>query len=341
MDYLQRQYTNLLSNRLRNFTPTKHGYNFSCPFCGDSKTDKFKKRGYLLTKKGECYYYCHNDQACNCSFDNFLQRIDPTLKKQYTLEKLKHLNPTKKQVQKIPKTSASWDKLKTEDIKINLPTIKSLASDHPAKKYIIKRKIPQSFWGDLYFSRNWMQFVNKIKGEEIYSEAARKYDHPRLVIPFRDKNKILLMLQGRAFHKCTPKYTTIKFDESAIKIYGLDKASSEEPVYILEGPIDSMFIYNSIAMAGADIDLNECPFKNNRVFVLDNEPRSKEIVSKFEKLISAGEKIVSWLHCPYDGKDINKMILNGANIVGINNYLRANTVAGIDAKLKISSWKKV
>ena len=36
------------------------------------------------------------------------------------------------------------------------------------------------------------------------------------------------------------------------KLYGLDKVNLTEKIYVVEGPIDSMFIDNSIAMAGAD-----------------------------------------------------------------------------------------
>lgn len=339
MDYLQRQYILQLSNRLRNFTPIKKGFNFSCPFCGDSKTDKFKKRGYILTKKGTCYYYCHNDQGCNCSFENFLERMDSSLKQQYILDKFKK---PEKEKRTIIETKSNWEKLDLGTSKdIDLPSIKDLPEDHPAKKYIIKRKIPQDSWGDLFFAEKFMAYVNKLKNENIYSDAALKNDHPRLIIPFRDTNNNVFMIQGRAFHKCTSKYLSIKLNDEAIKIYGLNKVSSDEPVYILEGPVDSMFIYNSVAMAGADIDLKECPFKNNRVFVLDNEPRSKEITKKYDKLIKAGESVVSWLNCPYKGKDINEMILNGANRVGINNYLRVNTVSGLDAQLRISSWRNV
>ena len=53
-----------------------------------------------------------------------------------------------------------------------------------------------------------------------------------------------------------------------------DDVDSSKRVYVTEGPFDSMFVFNSVAMAGSDANV---PF-DNAVMIYDNEPRSKEII---------------------------------------------------------------
>ena len=74
-------------------------------------------------------------------------------------------------------------------------------------------------------------------------------------------------------------------------IYGLDKIKKDELVYVTEGPFDSTFIRNSIAMCGSDVNLSS---DNHRyVFVFDNEPRNKQIVDRIEKTIQKGHQVVA------------------------------------------------
>ena len=82
-------------------------------------------------------------------------------------------------------------------------------------------------------------------------------------------------------------------DESRIKIFGLNRVDFDKTVYITEGPIDSFYIDNAIAMAGADVDWELLRGKEV-VFVYDNEQRNKEIINRMEKAIDKGYEIVIW-----------------------------------------------
>ena len=125
-------------------------------------------------------------------------------------------------------------------------------------------------------------------------------------------------------------------DESRPKLYGLDDVNSSKSVYVVEGPIDSMFVNNCIAMAGSDVRL---PYKNV-VMIYDNEPRSREIVKKIEKSIDMGRKVVVW-PSKIQYKDINDMIMNGYSKADIDLILSENTHEGLSAKMALSVWKKV
>ena len=162
-------------------------------------------------------------------------------------------------------------------------------------------------------------------------------DHPRLVIPFYDKTGKLIGFQGRSFGKEMPKYITIMLDETAPKLYGLDKVNFSEKVYVVEGPIDSMFIDNSIAMAGADA--TNLPKNGDYIFVYDNEPRNPEIVKRMQKHINNNDTIVIWPETVGE-KDINDMIIAGKSKLDIIDIISKNTHKSLSAKMRFGEWKK-
>jgi hypothetical protein len=100
-----------------------------------------------------------------------------------------------------------------------------------------------------------------------------------------------------------------------------------------------MFVENSIAMVGADIDrmFFITNFETNFVMVYDNEKRNKQIVERIEKAIDMHFPVVIW---PSDlkEKDINDMVLSGHDV---NHVLKCNTYSGLEAKAKLIGWKRV
>ena len=125
-------------------------------------------------------------------------------------------------------------------------------------------------------------------------------------------------------------------NEEAPKVYGLDKINKGEIVYVVEGPFDSTFVSNSVAMCGSDSSL-ACLEGSSIVYVYDNEPRNKEIVGRIEKCIEKGEQVIIWPTMIGD-KDINDMVLSGHDIMSV---LKSNTYSGLEAQIKFNNWKKV
>lgn len=346
MDYIDHQYLNSISSRLRNFKKLgRNKYNFSCPICGDSDKNKTKARGYLLSKGTDTFYYCHNDSGCNSSFDYFIKRLDSSLHRQYRLERFKE---SVKQHREPEETVSLPPRSKTispvVDAIDQLIKLSDLASDHPAKVYIQNRQIPESRQADIYYCPTWRKFTNSQLPEPTYTEDQLSKDHDRIVFPMRFADGSVFAFQGRALNKnIQPRYLTLKLNEHDTKIFGQEIVDPTKTVWILEGPIDSMFISNGIALAGSDISIGSCPYHGNRVFVLDNEPRNSAIVRKYYKLLQQGERIVSWKNCPWKEKDINDMLLNNESctIDAVNEYLRTHIVSGLRGKLEIDQWKKV
>jgi hypothetical protein len=219
--------------------------------------------------------------------------------------------------------------------KINLPTIAELNTEHPAKVYLQDRKIPDKFLNQLYYCENFKKWTN----EQKYTFESIDQDEPRIIIPLIN-NREIIGFQGRSLNKNSKiKYITIILDENQPKIYGLDNVDWNKTVYITEGPIDSMFIDNAIAMVGADIDkmFLISNFNVDFVIVYDNEKRNKQIVERMEKAIDLKLSIVIW-PSNVNEKDINDMVLSGLDV---NSMLKSNRYSGLEAKAKLISWKRV
>ena len=323
MDLIDSKYISLLSARLDKFKKVKNDlYNFRCPICGDSQKHKNKARGYVYPVKADMNFKCHNCGA-SATFSNFLKQLDPTLYKQYTFEKFQTRNTGKGSVIEEPKLDFKKPVFKK---KLNLPR----ASEVPiATKYLEKRKLdPTKF----YFTNKFQEWTNTQK--QTFDTIHR--DESRIIIPLYDTDNNLIGFQGRSLGPNSVKYITVMLTDDAPKIYGLDEINDKKPIYIIEGPFDSTFVENSVAMCGSDIDVRTFGW-SDYIWVYDNEPRNREIVNRISKTIDRGDKVVIWPSTITE-KDINDMILSGHNVMSV---LESNTYSGLEAKVQFTNWKKI
>lgn len=165
-----------------------------------------------------------------------------------------------------------------------------------------------------------------------------KNDHPRVVIPFYDVKGNVFAFQGRAFGIEEPKYITIKLDVNKRRVYGLDRLNMNEQVKIVEGPIDSMFLKNAIAVAGSDLEMKQ--LKNKAVYIFDNEPRSIEIIKKMKKMIEKNYQVFIWPK-NIKVKDINDLICENISAPEIEKIISSNTFSNLSAQQQLNNWKEV
>ena len=322
MDYVDVKYINLISARFQKFKRVKNNlYNFRCPICGDSQKNKSKARGYLYQVKNNTNFKCHNC-GVNMSFNNFLKQIDTVIHKQYTFEKFKEGHTGRNFTVDEPVFQFETPKFNP---KLDLPK----ASENPdAREYLVKRKLnPDKF----YYTDTFKSWTNSIKN--VFDDTTK--DEPRIIIPLFYQNT-LVGFQGRALGSSKIKYITVMLNDDAPKIYGLDNIRKDATVYITEGPFDSTFIRNAIAMCGADLDISNWGI-SDPVWIYDNEPRNAEIHSRISNVISRGERVVIWPSGIRE-KDINDMILSGLEVQSV---IELNTYSGLEAKLKFTTWKKI
>ena len=330
--YIDLKFINDLSGRLSQFKKkTDYLFNFRCPHCGDSQKSKTKARAYLYRVKNDMFFKCHNcGQGQNLA--NFIKFVDPKLYESYLLERYKKSAPATPK----PKFDFKPTKFTNQTPIDDLKSIKDLPEDHPARLYCMNRKIPEKYFDKLFLSDKFMTLVNEVK-PNTYKITK---DHPRLIIPFYDTTGKIFAFQGRAFGKEQPKYLTIKLDENKQKVYGLDKINFQKPIYITEGPIDSLFIDNCLAAGGADLFLKNKIPNENITYIFDNEPRNKEIVKRMYKVIEQDFNVVIW---PEDLqlKDVNDMIMSGLTKLELQDIISNNTYSKLSALTKLNYWKKI
>ena len=328
--YNEIKYVNIVSSQLSQFK--KKGdylWNFRCPYCGDSQKSSTKARGFIFKKEQNLVYKCHNC-GVGKSLKNFLDFVDSKICKDYILETYKKTQPQEEEydIGKFQKPRF----LKGGHL-TKLKKVSSLRWDHPVKKWVDNRKIPTNRHFELFYAPKFYEWVNKIIPNKFPS---LKGDHPRLVIPFLDENNKMFAFQGRAFRNEIPKYITITLDPDKNKIYGLNRLDTKKPKLVVEGPIDSLFLDNCIAVGGADFTRLE---KENTTIVFDNERRNYEVLKQIEKTINLGYNVVLW---PDDvkEKDINDMVISGKTKDEIQTIIKNNTYQGNMAKIRFTTWRK-
>ena len=330
MSYIDSKYLNIIGPQLLKFK--KKGdflWNFRCPYCGDSQKSRSKARGFVYRKKNDLFYKCHNC-GIGTTLGKLIEYIDSKVHKDYIMERYRKGVETNN-----PKPEFKFDVpiFRKKGILKSLKSISDLSTDHPARKIVEKRLIPLESFSDLYLCESFYKFTNSLVPNKFPSLDG---DHPRLLIPFRNEKGEIFAYQGRAFGKEQPKYITIKLDNDATKIFGLDRIDNSKQVYAVEGQLDSLFLDNCVAVGGADL----AKLKNDVIIIFDNEPRNREICKQMDSCIRFYKKIVIWPDS-MKHKDINDMIMAGYTKKQIQEIINDNTFSGAAAQLRFAEWKKI
>ena len=330
---IDHKYAQMISHKLLLFKrKSERVYNFRCPFCGDSQKNKLKARGYLFEKSGGLIYKCHNCDV-GTNLGKLVELVDPGLAKSYRLESYKDRVTANTEVDTfvIPKTVTERPSIILDEM---LPRLDQLPSHHRAVEYAKARNIPKERWNDLYYARDFKQLETLNPAYE-----GRLASDERLVIPFRREDGLLTGVTGRAIGNSSLRYVTIRITDDPL-IYGLDRVARGKTIYVVEGPIDSMFLDNAIAAGGTDFQRALYNLTGeNVVLVFDNQPRNKQVVKRVESFVQRGYAMVVW-NTNWDYKDINDAILSGLSSSQIEHILNKSTFKGLALKLAIRDWKK-
>ena len=336
------KFVRLLSSRLRNFKQKKdYLWNFSCPFCGDSKKNLSKARGYVFAKGNNLFYGCHNcGEGTNVA--NLVKQVDPSLHQEYTLERYKEgkSNTSNFKATTLNIPPPRFDKLAKQKIFEHSEWCDKLPSRHFCLTYLQKRHIPQEYHSKLLFTFKYKQFIDAL----IPNHGKELIDDARLIIPFYDVYNNLIAVSGRALENSdkTLRYITIRTVDSDSKlVYGMDMVDLNQTVKIVEGPIDSLFLSNCLASGDANLNLTaKNILADDKVLIFDNQPRNKEIVKLMHDAIKSNSSVVIWPD-NIQAKDINEMVMSGISSDEIEKIISSNTFTGLRAQMRFVSWKKV
>jgi hypothetical protein len=340
MLWIDNRFVGLLSNRLDRFSrKDERTVNCRCPVCGDSQKNKRKARGYIYQKNGKTIYHCHN---CNVTLTlaSLLKHVDPMLHDEYLKEVILEKNSNSHPLVADPITSPTKPKYADSPLGL-LRKVSQLKPTHPAKLYVEARKIPPGCHYRLFYCPKFYLWTNSIVPGKFNDELLAK-DHGRLILPFIDGKKDFFGYQGRSLNPADPvRYITIVTDDTKPKIFGLDTVDLSQHVYVVEGPIDSLFLSNAVAMAGSDIGKSKLEEVGitSATFVYDNERRNKQIVARMKKALDNGYKVCLWPESVQE-KDINDMILAGKTKSDIQMLISLNTVEGLAGIAELNQWKR-
>ena len=334
MIWIDTKYANLLSSKLDLYKVKKHNpflSNFRCPICGDSQKSKTKARGYLWATSDGLVMKCHN---CNASmrFDKFIEHVDERLYRQYKFEKFSG-KVNKKVVKENIKFDTKEKMYANKTLQDVLQCVKDLKENHPAVKYCQSRKLSDYKLSYIYY----VDDVSKIASVLPEYRDKIKTNESRIVLPFYDREKNLIGLTMRAIDNNKLRYLTVRSDETKPMIYGYDRVDLSKRIICVEGPIDSLFLPNAVAVGGSDMKKAVELLPDDTIYVFDNEPRNAQICSLMGKLIKSNRSVCIWPSAMM-GKDINHMVQLGyKDVPGV---IYNNTFSRLDAKLKLSAWRK-
>lgn len=336
--FLDRKYLQLISNRLPLFKKKNDNtYNCRCILCGDSQRNKHKARGYFFQNKNDLTYKCHN---CGASmfFSTFLKNLDQNVYAEYSLERMTENGSLSARSNALPTIKFEQPEFKPAEERLLdklLDRLDTLPEDNEAVQFCLQRKIPKDKFNQLYY-------IDNVKNIEQLSDKYKdriQASEPRLALPFYDDYGQLSAVTCRALRGEALRYLTVKVKEDTPLIFGINDIKKDRPIYVVEGPIDSLFINNCVAVAGTSFGkLGQLNLpKDKLVVVFDNQPRNKEVCKLIEKNIDAGYNVVIWPQT-IDEKDINDMVLAGRNVSKI---IKENTCSGLTAKAKFIAWKRI
>lgn len=348
--YIDLKYLSLISYRLPLFKKkTDRLWNCRCIICGDSATNKHKSRGYFYVKGNGLFYKCHNCEA-SMAFFTFLKNLDGNLYKEYCLEKFKDESATNNQQKpsKNPVTNQKVTTPKVEKVAENsvsrlidqiMDRLDTLPEDHEVIKFCESRKIPKERYNELYYVddvKNLEQLSEKYKDKIVTRE-------PRLVLPFFDWKGQFSGFTARDIKgNSSLRYIQLKIKEDVPLIFGTETANPKKPMYVVEGPIDSLFIDNCIAVCGtAFTKLDEMNLdKKNLTVIIDNQPRNRDVCKVYSTFIDKGYKIVIWPQT-LEEKDINDIVLSGVSKEQLMRLISRNTYQGLAARAAFLAWKRI
>lgn len=311
-------------------------WNCRCIICGDSKTNKRKARGFFYRQKNDLYYKCHNCAASQ-HFGTFLKNFDVHMYQQYVFERYSKGENGPKAHTKAEEFIYPHEEItfhKKSLIETVAQRLDTVEVTNEAYQYCMSRNIPFDKMKELYYIPSVKDIM------KIAPQYSIKTDEPRLVIPFYDEDNNLTGVTMRALRNESLRYMMIKLQDNVPLIFGMNHVDKTKPITIVEGPIDSLFLTNSVACAGTGfnkIELLGLP-KEMITIVFDNQSRNPEVCQLIEKYIKMDYKVCIW-PCDVKQKDINEMIMAGRSITMIEDIIKERTYQGLMAQLKFTEWR--
>ena len=331
--YIDLKYIRLISTQLRNYKEKGNNLiNFSCPICGDSTKDKKKARGYIYEKQNKYQFKCHN---CNTgmSAGNLIKAVNPDIWKEWKAEKFTSKYKVTKPKPRFNNTLFK-NKPKILDYELGMTSLDKLPKNNAGVIYATSRMIPKEQFHRIFYTEDINPIARKLGYEQEFPVSEM------VVFEFKNEDNRTTHIQGRYIDPQSKQFRFVTLDlmKDQPKIFGLETIDPSKKVYIVEAPIDSLFLPNCIAYAGSSLN-TFTPNYDDFTIILDREPRNSTIVKIMMKCIEKGFPIAI-LPNDLEGKDINDYIQHGYDPIPLRELIDDHTFKGMKAKLRMTLWRQ-
>jgi len=305
--------------------------NFCCPICGDSVDDATKRRGNIYFTNMR--YICFNC-GYTASVDKFLKEFNMSL----SLKDIEVIHDVSaRQQQSSSSINIDFQLFKLIDnlaipvdiIKKQIGLIECGQMDylknrcipsHSLNKFLYKPTTQELFVLNLSPSGKVIGFQIRQLSEKSRKAKYMSYNMGKIYDTF-------LLKPGTTFNDFLRSKLDQSIDIDTIinkinqlsLIFNILNVTFNRRLNIVEGPIDSMFLDNCVALCGASRLSNYFDEIEDVCYVFDNDETGRK--HAFEKLES-GKRVFLWGKVPLNNKkikDINDLVKNGFNIKDIFN----------------------
>lgn len=313
-------------NKFSNF------YQGSCPICREGTSWLKKQRCYYIVNKN--IIHCHN-----CGWHgnpvNWIMELSGD------------------SFSDVMRQSKNYDTINIDDF--SKPKFKKVTYDLPCDSIDLEDQEQVNFFKNEFAVKKAIEVLDKRKLLSAVNRPKKYYlslndfvHQNRLIIPFYDENDKIIFYQSRKIldddHK--PKYLSKK--DSDRSIFNINRVDENIPyIFVTEGPIDSTFIKNGVALAGISESGSETFTERQKkqiklfplheiVFVLDNQWNDSTSKNKSKALLDSGNKVFIWPKEYSQFKDINDIcVAYNLNEIPYK-FIYKHSYKGLTGKLKIS-----
>lgn len=315
------------------YVKSTNTYMGGCPIC---------REGSSWGRKSRCYYIPKDTAICchNCGW--YSKPVNWILE----VEKIPY-EELVKQIDTCEYEYGIEPQQETRPVNTNDLPVDSINLFDKTQLLYYSREAVVKLAANTIVNRRLNSAVNRPKA--LYVSLTDNVHKNRLVIPFYDRSKKCVHYQTRTLldkDKDRPKYLSKQNSEKTLFNYDQIDSGADH-VFITEGPIDSFFIKNSVAVAGIQERSKQTFTPNQRaqldrlflmqtVWVLDSQWLDQASYQKTEILLKAGECVFIW---PKDTgrrfKDFNDMCLFFKLDQVSDQYILDNTYCGLKGIVKL------
>ena len=317
-------------------------YQGGCCICNEGSSQKKKRRCYYIPKINNIY--CHN---CGWSSTPF-----NWIKKVCNLTPSEIINEIKEYDTSIEISPYKEEEAEPVRVSEKLPANSINLSDPLQVEYHKNNPVVAACL-NLVKKRRLDTAINRC---DLYVSLADNVHKNRLVIPFYNEDRSIEFYQTRTVldkdAKVKPKYLSkINADKT---LFNIDKVSGEYPhVFIFEGPLNSMFTKNGVAVCGItnkgnatfttrqkqQADTTLALF--DKVWVLDSQWLDKTSLEKSEILLKDGHNVFIWPEkFGTKFKDFNDICMACSINEISHKFITENTFKGLEGIFRLSAIKR-